>query len=657
VWLGCSVTAPQFLAHSCPLAAHASRHAHQSSHAMSSKSDWVTTRLDEIRSAAFRLSQSERASEDVKRKASFGLLDSKQQTAQKKYVYKRYDAIYDTIWLRFVYLSQSAFRVTKDQEAQGSFIRVSAIALEVRQGIFDLLDIMSKIKLALGGNLMDVSRVEWTTKSLQRIYGLTQMLEKLMELASEIKIRLAQKQENALGSKAASSKDGLRSVPQEAKKQHLSTLPGFVDAPIILLEERLKHYSSFDREALFTLVPQLKDARNSLTILYTLQCDDCAVSLALADTLGEGYFRLLQSAAMREEFTPNLLAAFHAARAIVWTLLRQDHDVDLTETAHAASKQQTTKASPSSGSVRFDPIKTQQSSSSLLAAEASPSSPTGASSPSGASQPPTFSFQPIQKPAGAAPAENSLDALTPSGGASNIAATVSPALSNSSSYAFVPASSPPPLLSSAKTSASSGPPPLPTSTSSSSASSNGPPQLLSATLMHQGSELGASSPRLSPTSAIDPLVSPVSSTSSSSAQFSPEPAAVNSTSAPATASPTATAAVKDEWIEARSGDHIFYYNPRTNVSSWTKPEPSPVVVAPSPASPAPILRALASEEGEEEEEEIVAASPRTISPVLAITPKVGGAAGGLKTCAIADCSALRFPGKPYCVAHVSSGPQ
>jgi hypothetical protein len=92
--------------------------------------------------------------------------------------------------------------------------------------------------------------------------------------------------------------------------------------------------------------------------------------------------------------------------------------------------------------------------------------------------------------------------------------------------------------------------------------------------------------------------------------------------------------VKDEWIEARSGDHIFYYNPRTNVSSWTKPEPSPVVVAPSPASPAPILRALASEEGDEEEEEIVAASPRTISPVLAITPKVDGGAGGPQRFAI-----------------------
>lgn len=605
------------------------------------KSDWVSSRLDEVRSEAFRSFQSAQAAELVKRKASFGMLDNKAVTSHKNKLYKLFDATYDTIWLRFVFISQSKFPAAAGA-AHADLLVLSAIALEVRTGLFDLLALRARIRVATKGaaSLAGVQlEVEQTLKAARDLHGLTTMQQRLSDLISEVKFKLVNQKDAASGAaspprKVAASPLGGIGPASGAVADGAAGLPALVEAPIVLLEERLKHFSTADREALLALVPPLRDLRSSLMILYALRCDDAAVALALGDTLGDCLWRVMQSVALRDDFAPPLLAAFQSARAGTWILLRDLHALDLASTARATNvvvqqshgkrfgsegASATAAAGPATGANATSPTKVSYGSAS------SDSNNAADAAASASSPPPTLSAQQQQQghdaeqvtasPALAAralPAIPGALSVTVNGAADSDsnADTVGACVAVDAAAASLCATSPPPLLHAASSNgAASSPRMSPRSSSRPEPSGPDSPDLASPSsisVVPLAADIGDADATAELAAAdSDPSGSPCSSSGRAGDADSldadsdlvielPSPPPP-----PSQPEPAVIISAGDKWMEAQSAEGAtFFWNTRTRAATWTRPVPAPAGanVAPSASAALPPLQEADNEE-------------------------------------------------------------
>jgi hypothetical protein len=629
-------------------------------------------KLDEARADAFKLCQAEKMAEAAKRKRS--LLESSSAAALKDKLYKLWDAQFDTIWLRFVYISSSKFPSAPAD--QGTLLMLMSVALEVRSGIFDLLAIAQRIRDAVKGPAATIGiagLVDQTVKNIEKMEGLTTLLARLEKFVDEAKLRV-------LEAEALHSPTGMRrgaivqsdavmpSGPTSPLSPH-HLLPPKIELSIMLYEERIKNYSAAEREALVVSYPPLRDLRQGLAGLYACRCDDAAAALFLADTLGQGLWRVLQNAVSREDFAPPMHAAFLAARATAWISLRELHGLDLASTARAGAAPQINRgklgfvveAPPSAmiygSSSRQSSIKRAPSGENVSAQPAHPAAAAGLS----VAVPSSFhSSQPPRPP--------SLDSQY-SGS------------SNSSVYR-----SPPPLLHAASTNGLERSPrmspisaslnvlsPEPASANSASSlsqherggsnnialhmgsadfshsvlagvdeadtgleQSNGPRHRhdLSAALSDFSLPPAPSPPRNGAPATLAPRESPPSQ----GAGGSPVPS--SSAVAAASSSPR-PASTPDEWTQVTNQGKSFWYNARTGQSLWNKP------LGPAATEGFAARLSRLATPGEDDGSKIE--SPVTVTPSLpafaAATPKM---------CAYSGCNKARFAGRPYCVAHLAS---
>jgi len=325
----------------------------------------IHSRLDDIRTGSWNTFRLEQQRQKQRRKQQESFLDSKAELEYKHKLWKQLDAIYDACWIRMVWINESKFlgALVRSSDpssaapkrlslspAHSTLLRVSTIQLEFQQALLDGLDQLLKIQVALHGRswkeLHSTELIPNLIKSDGLLVILQQILEDLHELYAEIHMQLSTwKQDSIAKTWKREAFEALQRQPSlppstsprmglDETEDNDYVLPAILETPLRLLSERLSLCSPEEMEEFYSIAPDLRDVPNNIEILSRLGCDSTKIGLGIADSIWRGLFRALghPSLAFRDAFVRPLREAFQSMRAVVWTLLKNDHEIDLMQT-------------------------------------------------------------------------------------------------------------------------------------------------------------------------------------------------------------------------------------------------------------------------------------------------------------------------------------